>query len=340
MTKSLLQVTSGIRAERTPIWFMRQAGRYLPEFHEVKRRYSSFFEVCMSPEAVLEITMQPLKRFDLDAAILFSDILMVPYIMGADISFAGNGPEVDISNLHKKSRKDEAFAAVSKALRLIRAEIDKNYPHVALIGFAGAPWTVACYMVEGKISKDFHKVKGFAYSSPEKFSILINDLTEITIEYLKMQVESGAEIIKIFDSWAGMLPPDQFARWVIEPTKRIVKALKDAYPDLKIIGFPRGAGLMYVDYVSNVEVDVVALDQYVPLAWAKKVLNGIALQGNLDNILLASSLEQAVTTVKETVGALGTGRFIFNLGHGVIPSTPIQNIEAIIMAIRNYGITV
>lgn len=333
--KPLLTVADVKPCLRTPIWLMRQAGRYLPEFLETKKNFANFFEMALNPEAVCEITMQPLRRFDLDAAILFSDILVIPYIMGYSVNFEKNKGPFVLKSANNNKNKEEVYEVISKAIRMIKAELSENHPKVTLIGFAGAPWTVAAYVTEEHLSKDLHKIKGMVFSEDKTLEKLIEEITELTIEYLEIQINAGAEVVKLFDSWAGFLTGQDFRRFVMNPAKKIVEAIRLKFPHVKIFAFPRLAGCLYEEYVKFVKPDVICIDQYVNTQWAREFLCGSVIQGNLDNIILASSKERSVYEAKNIVNSLGKGKFIFNLGHGVIPSTPIENIHAVIEAVRS-----
>ncbi|MBS0235722.1 MAG: uroporphyrinogen decarboxylase [Proteobacteria bacterium] len=336
MNKPLLEVINKKKIDRVPIWVMRQAGRYLPEFMEIRRENKDFIKLCLTPNLVKEITLQPLKRFDLDAAILFSDILIVPLLMGHNVTFSDKGPEVGQYNMaYVEQEYGDVLGKINEAIKQIKSEIENNYPNTAFIGFAGSPWTIACYMMEGKLSRDCHVIKSMMYSDTKSLEKLIDRIIERTIEYLKMQIDAGVEVVKLFDSWAGVLTEEYFYRFVIKPTKTIVDSIRAYNGEIKIIGFPRGAGFLYQDYVDNTKVDVVALDQYVPLKWAKKHLSGAVLQGNMDNILLAASKRGAIRAAEEIIEIMSDQGFIFNLGHGIIPTTPPENLEVVVNAIRN-----
>lgn len=319
---------------RPPWWLMRQAGRYLPEYREIRARTRDFIELCLSPKLAAEVTLQPVRRYRMDGAILFSDILMLPHALGQKLAYAdGVGPVLDRIEdraglaLLDRRRTIPRLEPVFEAADRVKASLG---PETALIGFAGSPWTVATYMVEGGTSRDFRRVKSWSYRDASGFSALIDLLTEGTIEFLSGQINAGAELVQLFDSWAGILPEQAFARWVIEPTKRIVAALKQRYPRHPIVGFPRGAGLLYEHYLTQTGVDVIALDVAVPGGYARERLQPIAtVQGNLDPVLLVcggDALENAVREVRRTLGA---GPFVFNLGHGVLPETPPENVEVL-----------
>jgi uroporphyrinogen decarboxylase len=331
--KALLRVLQGERLDPPPWWLMRQAGRYLPEYRALRGRARDFLELCLTPALAAEATLQPVRRFGMDAAILFADILLVPHALGQRVGYGEDGPVLDpitenrgLTGLHL-SEVASRLAPVCETIRLCRAALPTG---TALIGFAGSPWTVATYMVEGGASKDFRLVKSWAYRDPSGFAALIELLTEATIDYLSAQITAGADAVQLFDSWAGILSETRFERWVIEPTRKIVAAIKRRFPDVPIIGFPRGAGLLYERYAAETGVDAVSLDTTVPLAYARDRLQPrLAVQGNLDPVLLVvggAALKQAV---KELRTAFGGRPFVFNLGHGVLPQTPPENVAAL-----------
>lgn len=339
MLKSLISASLGKNSKVTPIWFMRQAGRYLPEYREIRSKNKDFIQFILNSDVAAEVTIQPLKRFDLNAAIIFSDILIVPYAMGVDVKFIENvGPVITpVENLINvdKEKQTEVFSKINKSISIVSKET--NNKDIALIGFAGAPWTVMCYMIEGKLSKNFQKVRSFYISNPDLWGKIMDQLIESTIEYLIGQIEAGAEVIKIFDSWAGAVPHRDFEMLVINPTRRITKRIKELYPNIPIIGFPRGAGVMYVDYAKKAGVDVLAIDQNIPIEWAKNNLQTIiALQGNMDNMILAYGKNYIEDSVKEIMEGIGGARFIFNLGHGVLPETNVNSVLRTIDAVRKY----
>jgi uroporphyrinogen decarboxylase len=337
--KLLLRALAGETLALPPVWLMRQAGRYLPEYRELRQRVSGFLDLCYRPELACEATMQPVRRFGMDAAILFSDILVVPHALGQKVDFReGEGPVLEPI---RSSAEIEALSFAGFAERV--APVYDTVARVAtvlptetvLIGFAGAPWTVACYMVEGRSSRDFAVVKGWACGNADGFGALIERITEATIAYLRGQVAAGAEVVQLFDSWAGVLPEEPFRRWVIAPTRRIVAALRETYPRLPVIGFPRGAGLMYRAYFSETGVTALGLDSSVPAAVARKTLQSIGpVQGNLDPALLlvgGAAMASAVTALRRV---LGEGPFVFNLGHGVLPETPPEHVAELVTSLR------
>ncbi len=329
--KPLLRVLAGETLSPPPWWLMRQAGRYLPEYREVRSRAGDFVELCLSPALAAELTVQPVRRFGMDAAILFSDILLLPHALGQKLAFReGEGPVLDpiadtaglalLDRAHAMARLDPVFDAVGR----VRAGLGA---HTALIGFAGGAWTVATYMVEGGSSRDFRRVKGWAYRDPTGFGVLIDLLVGTTIELLSAQITAGAEIVQLFDSWAGVLAEAAFEEWVIAPTRRIVTALKIRHPDCPVIGFPRGAGLLYERYTAETGIDGVGLDSTVPAGSARERLRPRAvLQGNLDPVLLLTGGAALADAVGELRKAFAGGPWVFNLGHGVLPETPVEHV--------------
>ena len=332
-TKPLMRALRGETLPRPPWWLMRQAGRYLPEYREIRAKSHDFVELCLSPQLAAELTLQPVRRFRMDAAILFSDILLLPHALGQGLTYReGEGPVLEpiesaagIAQLKLGQIKwlEPVFEAVHRVARALG-------PETALIGFAGSPWTVATYMVEGRASKDFRRVKSWAYRDTHGFGALIDLLVEGTIDFLAGQITAGAEVVQLFDSWAGVLPESGFGRWVIEPTRRIVATLKRRFPDHPIVGFPRGAGLLYERYITQTGVDGVGLDAMVPASYARARLQPLAVvQGNLDPVVLIAGGAPLETAVKELCRTLGDGPFVFNLGHGVLPETPPENVAAL-----------
>ena len=333
-TKPLLRTLAGEANERPPWWLMRQAGRYLPEYREIRAKARDFVELCLTPELAAELTLQPVRRFGMSGAILFSDILMLPYALGQKLAFReGEGPVLDpitdsagLSSLNL-ARVISALEPVFETVCRVCGAIG---PRTALIGFAGAPWTVATYMVEGGTSRDFRRVKSWAYRDPNGFAGLIELLTEGTIAYLAGQIEAGAELVQLFDSWAGMLPERAFTQWVIEPTRRIVSALRNRFADCPVIGFPRGAGILYDRYVRETGVSGISIDTAVPAGHAREFLQPRAtVQGNLDPVLLIAGGAPLAEAVSELRSKLGDRPYIFNLGHGVLPETPPENVSAL-----------
>ncbi len=320
---------------------MRQAGRYLPEYRRIRKDVGGILELCYTPDLATTVTLQPVERFGVDAAILFSDILVVPDGLGQAVAFhEGEGPVLapirkiaDVRQL-SAARAADHLTPVYAAVRTIRAQLPEP---VALIGFAGAPWTVATYMVEGGSSRDFATTKRWAYTEPDTFAELIALLNEATINHLLAQVAAGAEVVQLFDTWARALPPPALERWVIEPTRAIVAALREHHPSLPIIGFPRGIGLSYPRFIEQTGVDAVGLDETMPLAWAVQSLQpDAALQGNLDPILLLTGGAPMEVAARDILAALSGGRFVFNLGHGVVPATPPEHVARLVEFVHDW----
>ncbi len=339
-SKPFLEVLNGNQSNHIPFWFMRQAGRYLPEYRELRTRKNGFLDMAFNPDAACEITLQPIHRFGMDAAIIFSDILVIPHALGQSLDFvAGEGPKLDPirdgSALAKLNtdQLESRLTPVYEALSKVSGELDDK---TALIGFAGAPWTVATYMVEGGGSKDFSNVKKMAYGQPELFSTMIDLLVESTAHYLIKQIEAGAETLQIFDSWAGALDSDEFQKWAIEPTKKIVDLVKTSHPDIPIIGFPKGAGYNYIAYAEGTGVTALGLDSQVPTKWAAQALQPLMpVQGNLDPMALLAGGDALKLAVERVLGDLSDGQFVFNLGHGIHKDTPVEHVEELIGLLRS-----
>jgi uroporphyrinogen decarboxylase len=341
MAKPFLEVLSGRKQAVPPIWMMRQAGRYLPEYRELRAKAGSFLDLCFTPEYATEVTLQPIRRFNFDAAIIFSDILVIPHALGRSVRFeAGEGPRLDPLDTPEKIATLAPHADFAKlepvfeALRRVRSGLDAK---TALIGFCGAPWTVATYVVAGQGTPDQAPARMLAYSHPEAFEKIIDVLVENSIQYLVGQLKAGADVLQIFDTWAGVLPPREFARWSIEPTRRIVAGVRKQVPEAKIIGFPRGAGASLPAYVDATGVDGVSIDWAAePALIRDRVQNRVAVQGNLDPLVLitgGAALDRAIDDVLENYAG---GRLIFNLGHGILPETPIAHVEQMIRRVRAY----
>jgi uroporphyrinogen decarboxylase len=339
--KPFLEVLSGRRQAVPPIWMMRQAGRYLPEYRELRARAGGFLDLCFTPAYAAEVTLQPIRRFNFDAAIIFSDILVIPYALGRAVRFeAGEGPRLDpldtpeqVATLTKQADFTK-IEPVYEALRRVRGELD---PKIALIGFCGAPWTVATYMVAGRGTPDQAPARMMAYRHPAAFADIIDVLVENSIHYLVGQLKAGAEVLQIFDTWAGVLPPREFEQWSIEPTKRIVAGVRKQVPDAKIIGFPRGAGAQLPAYVEATGVDAVSIDWAAePSLIRERVQNRIAVQGNLDPLALIAGGAALDRAVDDVLSSYAAGRLIFNLGHGILPETPIAHVEQMLRRVRAY----
>jgi uroporphyrinogen decarboxylase len=337
--KPILEVLSGKRQPVPPVWFMRQAGRYLPEYRALRERAGSFLKLCFTPELAAEITLQPIRRFGFDAAILFSDILVVPHALGRSVSFeTGEGPRLDPLDDATKMKAlrtdaDEAvLAPVYEALRLVKRDLPAG---VALIGFCGAPWTVATYMIAGRGTPDQAPARMFAYREPEAFARLIDILVDVSSRYLVAQSEAGAEAVQIFDTWAGVLPPREFQRWCVDPVRRIVANVRRKIPDAKIIGFPRGCGASLTTYLDQVPVNAVSLDWTAEPAFVREhVQSRVAVQGNLDPLVLLAGGDALDRGVDDVLANFAAGPLIFNLGHGILPETPIAHVERTLQQIR------
>jgi uroporphyrinogen decarboxylase len=336
--KPLLAVLNGERRCPVPMWMMRQAGRYLPEYRALREEKGSFLNLVYDGEAAAEITLQPLKRFpDLDAAILFSDILIVPFAIGQNLTFvSGEGPRLTPSLLNTAIDQLTSYPArldpIYDTVRRVKAALP---PGKALIGFAGSPWTVATYMTAGQGSRDQAETRRLAYSDPGAFAEIMAQIERVTLDYLSAQVEAGAEVLQLFDSWAGSLSPAQFEQWVIAPTARIVAALKERRPGVPIIGFPKGAGGKLPAYARETGVDAVGLDETVDPVWAAKELpKDLPVQGNLDPLALIAGGDALCGAVNRILDAF-TGRpHIFNLGHGILQDTPIPQVEQLIALVK------
>lgn len=335
--RPLLQTVLGRRGDRLPIWIMRQAGRYLPEYRATRTAARDFLELCYTPELATEVTLQPLRRFDLDAAILFSDILVIPDALGQPVRFeAGEGPRLDpiagegVQRLEPQ-RAMEHLAPVFEAVRRIRAAIA---PEKTLIGFCGSPWTVATYMIAGRGSTDQAAARLFALREPEAFARLIDILVETSIEYLVRQFEAGADVVQLFESWALNLDETAFRANVIEPNRRIVEGVRARVPNAPIIGFPRGAAGLLAEYATTTGVNLLGLDYATPLRFASGLPGGLGVQGNLDPLRLVAGGEQMETRAREIVAAFRDRPHIFNLGHGIVPETPIAHVERLIAVVR------
>ncbi len=338
-TKPFIDVLSGQRQAVPPLWMMRQAGRYLPEYREVRAKAGGFLDLCFNPELAAEVTLQPIRRFGFDAAIIFSDILVIPYALGRSVRFeVGEGPRLEPLDDPAKvgtlaARADFGkLQPVFEALKIVRGALD---PKTALIGFCGAPWTVATYMVAGHGTPDQAPARMMAYRHPEAFAKIIDVLVENSIEYLLKQLEAGANALQIFDTWAGVLPPAEFARWSTEPTRRIVEGVRAKVPDAKIIGFPRGAGAQLPGYVETTGVNAVSMDWTAEPAFIReRVQSKVAVQGNLDPLVLITGGAALDRAIDDVLANFSQGRFIFNLGHGIQPETPIVHVEQMIKRVR------
>ncbi|RME17912.1 MAG: uroporphyrinogen decarboxylase [Alphaproteobacteria bacterium] len=340
MTKLLLRALAGETLPVPPIWMMRQAGRYLPEYRATRAKAGDFLSLCYTPELAAEVTLQPIRRFGFDAAILFADILLVPQALGAELWFeAGEGPRLstirsraDLEALKPADAIHDHLAPVYETVRILSHELPRE---TALIGFAGAPWTVATYMIAGRGTPDQGPAHALMAENRPLFEALLDRITEATIEYLSQQVEAGAECVKLFDSWAGSLKGDDFTRYAVAPTKRIISELKARHPGLPVIAFPREAGEAYIGFAKATGADCVALDNSVSPEWAaQNVQKDGCVQGNLDPRLMVTGGEELVRETRRVVEAFRNGPHIFNLGHGITPDADPDNVQLMVDTVR------
>ena len=336
--KPLIAVLKGERRDPPPVWMMRQAGRYLPEYRQLREDKGSFLDLVYDSEAAAEVTLQPLRRFpELDAAILFSDILIVPFAIGQNLTFvAGEGPRLTPPLATAKLEELTAFPTRLEPIYDTVTKVNSALaPEKTLIGFAGAPWTVATYMVAGQGSRDQAETRRLAYSDPSEFEALIECIEEVTFDYLSGQIAAGAEAVQLFDSWAGSLAPAEFERWVIGPTASLVDRLKQRHPNVPVIGFPKGAGGKLGAYARETRVNAIGLDETVDPAWADRELpQGLPVQGNLDPLALLAGGERMASAVRNSLDALSGRPHIFNLCHGILQETPIAHVEEMIELVK------
>jgi uroporphyrinogen decarboxylase len=336
--KSVLDVLNGNEPERRPIWLMRQAGRYLPEYLDLRAKAENFLNLCLTPGWASDITLQPIRYFDLDAAILFADILLIPFALGQKLEFLeGQGPALetvdDENGIARLNYDDRKLLPVYETLDRVKSRLPEK---TTLIGFCGAPWTVACYMIDGNSRANFAKARSWAKERPESLAKLVDTLVSASEDYLSRQIEAGAEALQIFDSWAGLLSAEDFNRWVIAPTRELVARLKSRYPHIPIIGFPREAGDGYRPYILETGCDAVSIDQHVDLDYARRELQSVKpLQGNLDPELLLKGGKDMKADLEKIMGAFGD-RHIINLGHGVLPQTPPEHVAELVKFVRNF----
>ena len=337
MTGLLLETLKGKKQDKAPIWLMRQAGRYLPEYRALRAEKGGFLELVYDSDAAAEVTVQPIRRFGFDGAILFSDILIVPHAMGQGLEFlAGEGPKLSPTLLEREladfAERPERFDQIYETVRKVRSQIEDT---VTMLGFAGSPWTVATYMIAGEGSKDQGKARSLAYRDPAKMQAIIDAIVEVSISYLRGQIDAGAEAVQLFDSWAGSLAPDQFERWVIASNAAIVAALKQSHPDTPIIGFPKGAGAKLPAYARETGVDAIGMDETLDPAWVHQHLpDNMPVQGNLDPLLVETGGPALPERVKVILEALQDRPHVFNLGHGIGQFTPIDHVHELLAAIR------
>jgi uroporphyrinogen decarboxylase len=339
--KPLLRALHGEAVRPIPYWLMRQAGRYLPEYRALRQRAGSFLDLCYTPALAAEATLQPIERFGMDGAILFSDILVVPQALGQKLWFEPNGGpklsalrnESDVEAL-KFEKLDETLAPVYAAIRTIVPRLPKK---TTLLGFAGAPWTVATYMIEGGSSRDFSKILAWAARRDGRFDEIIAKLVEATARHLSAEIEAGVEAVQLFDTWAGIVPESEFARLVIEPTRQIIEHLKRDHPDVPVIGFPRGIGPRYREYFAETGINALSIDAETSLDEAQALQSLGTVQGNLDPKILVAGGKLFEETVNRILDRLGGGPFVFNLGHGVVPETPPDHVARLGGLIRAHG---
>lgn len=339
--KPLLAVLKGARRDPPPLWMMRQAGRYLPEYRQLRQDKGSFLDLVYDSDAAAEVTLQPLSRFpELDAAILFSDILIIPFAIGQNLSFvAGEGPRLTpplaTASLSELTMYSARLEPIYETVAKVKARLD---PSKTLIGFAGSPWTVATYMVAGQGSREQAEARRLAYRDPIKFGELIATIEAVTFDYLSGQIEAGAEAVQLFDSWSGSLAPSEFERWVIAPTARLVDRIRAKYSDVPIIGFPKGAGGKLGAYARETRVGALGLDETVDPVWADKALpKTLPLQGNLDPLALLAGGEVLKLEVSRILDAFAGRPHIFNLGHGILQDTPIAHVEELMTLVKGAG---
>ncbi len=335
--RKLLATLRGQKFDTPPIWLMRQAGRYLPEYRELRAQKGGFLELAYDSDAATEITLQPIRRFGFDGAILFSDILVVPHAMGQDLWFeTGEGPRL-APKLTDADWRDftpmpQRLDPVIETVRKVRAALPAE---TTFLGFAGSPWTVATYMVAGQGSKDHAEARAMAYADPSRFGALIDAIVGVTIDYLSRQIAAGVDAVQLFDSWAGSLSPAQFERWVIGPNAAIIAGLKARHPDTPIIGFPKGAGGKLPAYARETGADAIGLDETVDPIWANAALpQGMPVQGNLDPLALVAGGDALEAAVKQILTAFPDRSHVFNLGHGIVPHAPIAHVEKLLSLVR------
>jgi len=335
--KPLLETLKGNRLERPPIWLMRQAGRYLPEYRALRAKKGGFLELVNDSEAAAEVTLQPIRRFGFDGAILFSDILVIPHALGQDLWFEeGEGPRLAPpladQPLAALSAAPERLSSIYETVRRVALALP---PATTFLGFAGSPWTVATYMIAGRGSKEQAEARRHAYRDPEGFELIIDAIATITIDYLSGQIEAGADAVQLFDSWSGSLSPAQFEQWVTAPTAKITAALKARHPDTPIIGFPKGAGGKLADYAAQSGIDAIGIDETVDPAWANASLpKGMPVQGNLDPLALIAGGATLDGAIDRILAAFSGRPHIFNLGHGIQQDTPIAHVEQALARVR------
>ncbi len=335
----LLRTLSGENTTERPVWLMRQAGRYLPEYRALRASKGGFLNLVYDSEAAAEITLQPIRRFGFDGAILFSDILIVPYAMGQDLQFlVGEGPHLSPrlldASLDSLSAVPERLSPIYETVRQVKAALPADK---TLLGFAGSPWTVATYMVAGEGSRDQHDTRALAYRDRVGFQAIIDAIVAVTVEYLIGQIQAGAEAVQLFDSWSGSLAPSEFERWVIAPNAAIVRQLKARFPDVPVIGFPKGAGEKLAAYARETGVDAIGIDETIDPFWAARELpTGMPVQGNLDPLLLLAGGEELERQALRILDAFADRPHVFNLGHGIGQTTPVEHVGQLLALVRGW----
>ncbi|MBX2805428.1 MAG: uroporphyrinogen decarboxylase [Hyphomicrobiales bacterium] len=335
----LIRVLKGEAETIPPVWLMRQAGRYLPEYRELRARANDFLHLCYTPEWAAEITLQPIRRFEFDAAILFADILIIPDALGQNVRFEeGHGPRLDgmmpgdLLAMLDREKTGEKFSLICETVSRVREALTAEK---TLIGFCGAPWTVATYMIAGHGTPDQAPARTAAYRDRENFDRLLDLLAEVSTDYLVAQIEAGAQAVQIFDSWAGVLPDEEFDRWVIAPTAKMIKLLRMRCPDVPVIGFPRGADGLSQRFIEQTGVDAIGCNTAMPLAQMRSLGKSVTVQGNLDPLLLEAGGLLLESRIHDIRGALSGVPHIFNLGHGILKTTPIEHVEQLVKQVRS-----
>jgi uroporphyrinogen decarboxylase len=335
--RPLLAVLKGAKRAIPPMWLMRQAGRYLPEYRALRADKGGFLDLVHDSEAAAEVTLQPIRRFGFDGAILFSDILVIPHALGQDLRFvAGEGPRLSPTLVdHALEALQPALERLSPVYRTVERVAAALPPETTFLGFAGSPWTVATYMVAGQGSREQADTRRMAYRDPVAFGAIIDAIVDLTVDYLAGQIEAGVHVVQLFDSWAGSLAPSEFERWVVAPTAEIVNRLRARHPDTPIIGFPKGAGGKLAAYARETRVDAIGLDETVDPLWADAALpEGLPVQGNLDPLALIAGGDALANAVQTILTAFEDRPHVFNLGHGILPDTPIAHVEQALKLVR------
>ena len=338
--RRVMKVLNGETLTPPPIWLMRQAGRYLPEYRETRKRAGSFLDLCYNPELATEVTLQPIRRFDLDAAILFSDILVIPDALDRNVSFTeGKGPAMDpisVSEIQALNADKVLphLKPVFETVAKLRAELP---PETTLLGFCGAPWTVATYMIAGHGTPDQAPARLFGYQEPQAMETLLAFLAEVSADYLVAQLDAGADAVQIFDSWAGVLGEKEFAEYAVKPVARIIQSVRSRRPDAKIIAFAKGAGVLLKDYRQKTKADAIGLDWSVPLSFAQELQKEGPIQGNLDPMRMVAGGKALKDGIDAVLDCLGNGPLIFNLGHGITPQADPENVTRLVERVRTYG---